>query len=209
MSKNPFLHDLPKPKKKITKIFLDILQFIVILLALVVVCYLFLVIPNQVDGDSMLPNFHDKELLLTNKIIQLIGDKKFMEKYDYNYKRGDVVIFQKPDHPDFIKRVIALPGDKIMIQGGYIYINGQKITEAYLPKDRQTRTYSFMSEGETKIVPEDQYFLMGDNRNNSKDSRFSDIGFVSREHLKGRVFLRYWPLDSFEVIKTGEINYSN
>lgn len=205
MAENPFLYDLPKQKKSVSKLFMDILQGVVIALALLVVAYLFLVIPNQVDGESMMPNFENNQLLLTNKIIQVIGDKKFMSKRDYNYKSGDVVIFQKPDHPDFIKRVIGLPGDEVMILDGRVHLNGKMITETYLPADRLSRTYSFMSEGETVVVPEGHYFLMGDNRNNSKDSRFSDIGFVSRAHIKGRVFVRYWPFDQFAWIGTGEI----
>ncbi|MCA9386001.1 signal peptidase I [Candidatus Dojkabacteria bacterium] len=209
MSENPFLHSLPRTKKGVGGFFMDALQAIVIVLALFVVSYLFLVIPNQVDGQSMEPNFHDNELLFTNKIIQIIGDKEFMKERNYNYRRGDVVIFQKPGHDDFIKRVIALPGDEIMIQSGKIYINNTEIHEMYIPDSPQwrTNTYSFISEGETKVVPIGHYFLMGDNRNNSKDSRFSDIGFVSREHIKGRVFLRYWPFEDFGFIGAGEIEY--
>ncbi len=209
MSKNQFIYDLPKPKKTVGKRLIDMMQLIVILLALFIVMYLFVFIPNQVDGQSMMPNFHDRELLFTNKIIQLIGEKEYIQKYNYNYQVGDVVIFQKPEHPDFIKRVIGIPGDKIMIQDGFVYRNGKKMIESYIPQDGNyiTHTYDFMEEGEVITVPEGFYFLMGDNRNNSKDSRFIDIGFVDRNWIKGKVVLRWWPLNRVGIIERGEIEY--
>ncbi len=202
---NPFIHDIPRPRKTFGKIVIDLLQGIVIVAAFIVITYLFLVIPTQVDGRSMEPTFLDRELLFTNKIIQLWGDTSLFQRFGYDYKRGDVVIFQKPGHDDFIKRIVGLPGDKIMIKNARVYINDKLVEEAYLPEGRVTRPYSFILEGETKIVPVDHYFLMGDNRENSKDSRFSDIGFVARDNLKGRVFLRYWPVKRFSVIPSGSL----
>jgi signal peptidase I len=203
---NPFVHDIPLPKKGIGTLLVDILQAVVVGFALLVVGYLFIFIPNQVDGDSMLPNFVNKQQLLTNKIIQLVGTTDIAKNYDY--KRGDVVIFQKPNHDDFIKRIIALPGDRIMIEDSFVYINGSRIYETYIPREFQTKTYTFLSEGEEKTVPQGHYFLMGDNRSNSKDSRFDDIGFVERRHIKGRVFLRWWPFEEFGLIKQGVIEYN-
>ena len=80
MTDNPFLYDLPTSKKTTGRWLIDILQVVVITIALLIIAYLFLVIPNQVDGSSMLPNCHDKELLFTNKMSQVIGDKDFMAK---------------------------------------------------------------------------------------------------------------------------------
>lgn len=205
VEENPFIHEIPIAKKKLSTWVVDILQAIVVALALLVVGYLFVFIPNQVDGDSMLPNFENKQQLLTNKIIQLIGTTNLAPNYDY--KRGDVVIFKKPDHDDFIKRVIAVAGDRIMFKNGEVYINGSKIKEHYLPDTTQTKTYSFLSEGQEKTIPEGHYFLMGDNRSNSKDSRFDDIGFVERKYIKGKVFLRWLPFDRFGIIKQGEIEF--
>lgn len=209
VSSNQFLYDLPKPKKSIGKRILDILQVIVVIFAVFIVLYLFVFIPNQVDGNSMLPNFRNRELLFTNKIIQQIGDKEYMADFDYNYKPGDVVIFQKPGNADFIKRVIGIPGDEIMITGGYIYRNGSKMIEYYIPRDERwtTYTYTTMSEGVPIIVPENHYFLVGDNRNNSYDSRFEGIGPVPREYIKGKVVLRWWPPSRIGIIKRGAIDY--
>ncbi|MBN1915811.1 signal peptidase I [Candidatus Dojkabacteria bacterium] len=198
---NPFLH-APTITTGSAGVVVDFIQTIVIALAIVVVIYLFIAIPNQVDGQSMEPNFYNNELLLTNKIIQYLGDTAIGENLEYNYKRGDVIIFKEPGKSDFIKRVIAKPGDTISIEEGKPVVNGKIIIEEYI--NEPTKGASFLAEGETKRVPEDSYFVMGDNRDNSKDSRFSDVGFVARKYIKGKVFLRYWPLNRFGIIETGK-----
>jgi len=180
------------------------MQTIVIALAICVFIYVFLAIPNQVDGQSMEPNFHNNELLLTNKIIQLIGDSGIGEKLHYNYQRGDVVIFQLPGHQDYIKRVIAIPGDTVKIENNHPVVNGKVIYEAYIPSTTLTEGGTFLVEGEEKQVPEEEYFVMGDNRQASKDSRFLDVGFVDRKYMKGKVFLRWWPLNRFGLISRGD-----
>ncbi len=197
---NPFIYN-PKIEKGKGGIVIDFIQTIVIALAIVVVIYLFIAIPNQVDGESMMPNFHNNDLLLTNKIIQFVGNTAIGEKFDYNYKRGDVIIFQEPGKPDLIKRIIAIGGDTISIENGHPIVNGKVILEDYIHEP--TYGNSFLNEGETKRVPEDSFFVMGDNRDNSKDSRFTDVGFVGRKYIKGKVFLRYWPIKDFGIINRG------
>lgn len=177
-------------------IFLDFIQTIVLALSLFVVIYLFLLQPHQVKGLSMLPNFHDKELLLTDKI-----------SYRFNLpQRGEVVIFKAPPGEpcaeiecEYIKRVIALPGEKVMIANQNIYVNGGKLEESYLPSNFVSNKGSFLTEGVEQIIPEGNYLLLGDNRSQSRDGR--EFGPIDKLNIVGKAWLRYWPLANFGVIK--------
>lgn len=200
---NPFYYDPPKENIK-GGVIVDIMQTIVIALAICVFIYVFLAIPNQVDGQSMEPNFYNNELLLTNKVIQLIGDTSLGDKLNYDYQRGDVIIFQLPDHPDFIKRIVAKPGDTIKIENNHPIVNGNVVYESYIPSTTKTLGGTFLREGEEKKVPEGYYFVLGDNREASKDSRSADVGFVERKYMKGKVFLRIIPFNRFGLIGRGE-----
>lgn len=198
------------PKKKIREnFFIDILQTVIVALTISVIIYLVIAIPNQVEGQSMEPNFYDKELLLTDKVIEWFGDSQIAHtlNLDYDYERGDVIIFHYADS-DLIKRVIAKGGDTIKISDNKVYINGRELDEKYIPTTTRTRLpssqFALFNEDETVTVPEGKYFLMGDNRESSKDSRFKDIGFISRNEIKGRVFFRYWPISKFGIIRRGE-----
>ena len=209
VDENPFIQK-PTIDKGKGGVLIDFIQTIVIALAIVVVIYLFIAIPNQVDGQSMEPNFFHNELLLTNKIIQFVGGTSLGERFDYNYKRGDVIIFQKPGHPDFIKRIIAVEGDLVSLEDGQVVVNGKIIDEKYI--DEPTLGGTFLDDGDPPIrvkdakdTPQiDSYFVMGDNRDNSRDSRFAEIAVIDRRDIKGKVFLRYWPLNKFGLIQTGE-----
>jgi signal peptidase I len=154
----------------------------------------------------MEPNFHNSELLLTNKVSSWLGETDFGKSIGLDYKRGDVVIFHESTI-ELIKRIIAGPGDTIRLHQGKIYINDKELIEKYLPEGQQTFAYAglyaFIQDNETKTVPEGSYFVMGDNRSNSKDSRFTDVGFVKRTDIRGRVLLKYWPLNEFEFIPQG------
>lgn len=202
-SDNPFFYDPPEDQIR-GGVIIDIMQTIVIALAIFVFVYIFLAIPNQVDGQSMEPNFYNNELLLTNKVIQYIGDKGIGQRLNYDYKRGDVVILKLPNNPDFIKRIIAGPGDTILIENNKVIVNGKALNEAYIPTTTRTEGGTFLKEDVEATVPQGHYFVMGDNRQASKDSRFSDVGFISRDYLKGKVFLRWWPLGRFGLIGTGD-----
>lgn len=180
---------------------LDILQTLVISLSICVVIYIFIATPNQIEGESMEPNFFAGEIILTNKLSEWLGPTQVGKQLGLDYNKGDVVVFQKPGYNDYLKRVIGIAGDKIKLQDGYVFINGQKLNEDYLPPATFTRGGSFLKEdGEEKVVPEGKYFVMGDNRANSHDSRYTDIGFVDRTWFKGKVILRYWPINKFTVI---------
>lgn len=204
LDKNPFIHEL-KIKTK-GSVVIDILQTVVLALAFSLFIYLVFLIPSQVEGPSMEPNFYNRELLFADRTVQWIGATPLgAGVYDYN--KGDVVIFDF-NGINLIKRVIATEGDTIRIENNKVFVNGTQLEEIYLPEGRVTTlpdsSRSTLREGEDNIVPENSYFLMGDNREISKDSRYSDVGFVERKQLKGRVFLRYWPVDKFGIIRPGE-----
>ncbi len=198
-----------KPKKKVFGVripyaILDALQTLIISLSICVVIYIFIATPNQIDGQSMEPNFYSGEIILTNKLSEWLGPTPLGKSLGLDYARGDVVVFQKPGYNDFLKRIIAVEGDTIKLKGGYVYVNGEKLIEDYLPPATFTRAGSYLKEDdEPKTVPEGRYFVMGDNRSNSHDSRYSDIGFVDRTWFKGKVILRYWPINKFAVISGG------
>lgn len=196
---NPFIQE--EITKKESNVFIDLLQTVVVALSICVVIYLFIATPNEVHGQSMEPTYYDGELLLTNKIVQLLGNTG-MQKIVGDYKRGDVVIFKHTlSQDDFIKRIIGVEGDSVMVKGGYVYVNGTQLDEPYLPEGRRTDASNFLQEGQVVKIPEDSYIVLGDNRGNSTDSRNNLVGFVKRSQLKGKVFFRYWPLDTFGVIK--------
>jgi len=180
----------------------ELMQSVVIAIALCVFIYLFLATPNQIDGQSMDPTFKHGEIVLTSKVHQWLGSTPFGKTLQLDYQRGDIVVFQKPGFNDFIKRVIALPGDTIQIKDGKVLVNSIQLNEDYLDASIFTKGGSFIDENDQpKVLGQDQYFLMGDNRSNSHDSRYVDIGFVKREWLKGKVLIIYWPLNRFWLVQ--------
>jgi signal peptidase I len=195
-------------KEKIIAVITDFIETTIVAVAISMVIYVFIAIPNKVGGQSMEPNFHDKELLMTNKTIQWIGDTRIGDKLGYDYTRGDVIIFNS-NGTDLIKRVIAKSGDKIKIEDGKVFINDKKLDEKYIPLDRRTRIIyedqALFLEGEEIIVPDQHYFVMGDNREYSKDSRYKEVGFINRDVVKGKVFLKYWPIKNFGLVKRGDL----
>lgn len=174
--------------------FLDFLETIVVSLAIFAVVYIFLFQPHQVDGRSMEPNFHNGEYILTDKLSYRIHPPK----------RGDVVVFHSPqdERNDFIKRIIGVPGDTVMVKGGYAYLNGTKLDETYINDPGQVLAGRFIREGETVEVAPGQYIVMGDNRLHSSDSR--EWGPVNLSGIVGRAFFRYWPFTEIGPVKTAE-----
>lgn len=155
-----------------------------------VVVYLFLMQPHQVKGNSMHPTFKDKEYLLTEKISYNRSDPSF----------GDVIVFKAPikENYDFIKRVVALPGETVMVEKGHVYINDKLLDEYYLSDDIVTNAGEFLTEGESYVVNTGEVIAFGDNREHSSDSR--EWGPVPNENIVGRVFFRYWPAGTIGVI---------
>ncbi|QMV40196.1 signal peptidase I [Cohnella cholangitidis] len=171
---------------------------------LVFVIRWFLVSPFIVDGQSMEPNFWDRERIIVNKIIYDIREPK----------HGEVIVFHVPSEGrDFIKRVIGVPGDKVKVEGDQVYINGQQVDETYLKgaydkahaqgvlynKQDDERANFPNNEFPDDVVPEGSVFVMGDNRSNSEDSRM--IGYVSMKEIVGRADLVFWPLKDFSLVK--------
>ena len=138
-----------------------------------------------VDGPSMRPTLQSAERLVVNKFI-------------YRFRapeRGEILVFRYPRDPsrDFIKRVIAVPGDTIEIKDGRVFVNQQLMNEPYiLSKTRGDYPLA--------TVPDGHIFVMGDNRNNSEDSRFADVGFVPFELVKGKAVLVFWPFSQFKSL---------
>ncbi|MCA9386581.1 signal peptidase I [Candidatus Dojkabacteria bacterium] len=184
-------------------IFVDILQSIAIAVVLSIFLYVFLVTPNEVDGPSMEPNYNDGDLLFTSKLHRWFNDTTIGDTFGFNYQRGDVVVFQKPGLSDFVKRVIAVPGDTIRIENGVYYVNGERLEEYYNLYNDLRRDGSFLREGDEAIqLGEDEYFLSGDNRNVSHDSRA--LGPIKDSWIKGKVIFRFWPLSEFGIAERGK-----
>lgn len=165
----------------------------VISLIIIVPIRHFLIQPFYVKGASMEPNFYDHEYLIIDEI-----------SYRFNEpKRGDIVVFRYPRNPQefFIKRVIGLPGEKINLKDGDIYVankenpNGIKLEEPYLSAG--LKTYSMTVESVS--LEGDEYYVLGDNRNSSKDSR--SFGPVKKSFIVGRVLLRGWPFNRATIFK--------
>lgn len=179
--------------RKIYVFLIDIVQTLLLAAAVFLVVYVFLFRPFQVNGDSMFPNFTDKEYILTNIVSLNFGTPK----------RGEVVVFKAPPEPekDFIKRVIGITGDRVKLDKGSVFLNGFRLDESrYLSSDVVTNPGSFLKEGVEVLVPQDRFIVMGDNRNYSSDSR--EWGFITKKDLIGKSFFVYWPPDKIGLIKS-------
>lgn len=186
--------------KKIFGFFFDILESIVVALAIFVVVYLFFYQPHQVKGASMEPNFHDGEYILTNK-------------YEYRFsepKRGDVIVFKSPQNAeiDYIKRIIGVPGDRVRLVNNHFFVNDIELKESYIAADLYTYYGSFLKEGTEIVVPKNHFFVVGDNRPRSSDSR--EWGPIDKSAIIGKSQLRYWPFTRFGLIPKVEFpSFSN
>jgi signal peptidase I len=166
------------------KSFVRDLVFSVLVAVLVIV---FVVQPVRVEGTSMLPHLHDGERIFVNK---------FIYRFD-RIERGDIVVFWYPNDPDksFIKRVIGLPGETVSIHEGVVHINGQPLDENYI----ESRYHGRLETMAPKFVQNHYYFVMGDNRDSSNDSR--QWGLVPEKYIYGKAIFRYWPPGNVGTIK--------
>jgi signal peptidase I len=159
-----------------------------LLVALVIKTFLFQAF--YIPSESMEPTLRPGDRVLVNKL-----------SYDFHsIRRGDVVVFKRPPAEaadpaikDLIKRVIGLPGDTVEQRGGKVFVNGRQLNEPYLTTDTGTTTNLPL-----QVVRPGQYFVLGDNRTNSKDSRF--IGAIPGSLIVGRAFVRVWPLSSIGLL---------
>ena len=182
--------------KGLAALFLDFVEVFVVALALFVIIYIFLFQPHEFKGKSMYANFNDGDYLLTDKV-----------SYRFRHiQRGDVIIFKAPRNEDYdyIKRVVGLPHERVKVQAGRVFINNTPLDEtSYLPASVYTRSGQVWQEGKELAVPDGEFFVMGDNRNHSSDSR--DWGTVPRKNIIGRAWCRYWPIKVIGLIPV--VNY--
>jgi signal peptidase I len=158
-------------------------------LALIIIVFLYQ--PVKVEGTSMAPLLSDQERIFINKFVYRFEP----------IQRGDVVVFWYPlDHSkSFIKRVVGLPGETVEIRQGAVYVNGKIVPEPYVPPQ-----YEDLSDFAQVRVPKDSYFVMGDHRISSNDSRV--FGSVGSQFIYGRAVFAYWPVDHFGSLSTTEAN---
>ena len=170
----------------------ELIKIVTISLIIIIPIRHFLIQPFYVKGASMEPNFHDSEYLIIDELSYELKTPK----------RGDIIVFRYPRNPQefFIKRVIGLPGEKVQIQDGMVFItnstnpNGIALDEPYLATG--TKTYG-LSDNDVITLGKDEYYVLGDNRNSSKDSR--SFGPVNKSFIIGRVLLRGWPFDKVKL----------
>jgi len=178
---------------------LELIKVVVISLAIIIPVRYYLIQPFYVKGASMEPNFYDKEYLIIDEISYRFSKPE----------RGDIIVFKYPRNPEeyFIKRIIGLPGEKVQIKDGFAYIYNQenplgvKLEETYLPAGE--KTYGLNEE--TITLSSSEYYVLGDNRNSSKDSR--SFGPVDKKLITGKVLLRGWPFDRVNVFSTPQYSY--
>jgi len=154
--------------------------------AIAIFIVVFVVQPVKVEGTSMQPRLVDQERIFVNRFIYRFQD----------IQRGDVVVFWYPKDrsKSFIKRVLGIPGDEVEIRNGIVYVNGARISEPYLKREFQ----DYKSFGKA-MVPAGQYFVLGDHRNSSNDSR--SWGFVAQNLIYGKAVFSYWPFSHAGVVE--------
>lgn len=175
--------------KSILKELMGWLLYIIIIVGAAYLIVTFVGQRTQVSGSSMETTLSD-------------GDQLIVDKMSYRFrdpKRYDIIVFPYRYEPNtyYIKRIIGLPGETIQIIDGYIYIDGEQLDEHYgneLMNDPGIAA-------EPVALGEDEYFVLGDNRNNSQDSRAVNVGVIHRKDILGRAWIRIWPLDSMGVIR--------
>lgn len=177
--------------KGIIDFVMDILETIVFIGSLFIVIYLFIAAPNQIKGASMEPTFLNGEYIMTNKITY-----RFRKPH-----RGDIIVFQSIRNPDidYIKRIIGLPGDKVEIKNSEVYVNDNLIVENYISEKTNLWDGGYIQENVPITVPENNVFVMGDNRPRSSDSR--EFGPIPIQSIIGQVFYRYFPTNKMGSMK--------
>jgi signal peptidase I len=161
------------------------LVVLALVIALLIKTFLFQAF--YIPSESMVPTLKVHDRVLVNKLSYKL----------HPVHRGDIVVFTAPPHADpgiddLVKRVVGLPGNTIEGRGGHVYIDNRLLKESYLPAG------SYTSDFGPRVIPKDSYWVMGDNRGNSKDSR--SFGAITKKQIVGRVFLRIWPLNRINIM---------
>lgn len=173
----------------------DWIKALLIAFILAFIIRTFIFSPIVVDGPSMLPTLHDRDKMIVNKLVYRISKPE----------RFDVVIFHATVQKDFIKRIIGLPGEHVMVEDGILYVNGQEVEESFTKEIEDSylfQTDDFRLEdipGGHDVIPDGYVFVLGDNRNNSTDSR--KIGLISMDEIVGKASLIFWPYNRIQMIK--------
>lgn len=173
----------------------DWLKAVVIALVLVALIRFFLFSPIIVDGPSMLPTLHDRDQMIVNKFTYRINEPK----------RFDIIVFHATKKKNYIKRIIGLPGEHVRIDNNQLYINDEPIDQPFMDKSMDDPSImiddDFQLEhilGNYDLIPEDHYLVLGDNRNNSTDSR--SIGLITKDQIVGKASIIYWPIKRIQII---------
>ncbi len=163
------------------------LRDLCISVVIAIVVILFLYQPVKVEGTSMMPSLIDQERIFINKFVYRFGFSQI--------SRGDMVVFWFPGDPtkSYIKRVIGVPGDTVEVNDGIVFVNSEPLAESYVP--REYRDHISMPR---RVIPQDQFFVLGDHRSSSNDSR--TWGMVPRHFIYGKAVFVYWPLDRIGVL---------
>lgn len=169
----------------IRELIIDSLKLIIVII-IILFLMLYVVSVTQVVGSSMSPTLKDEEVLILNK---------FQYRF-FDIKRGDIVSLDYEDTKYLIKRIIGLPGETVKIVNNQLYINDKIYEEEYLANDLNYDDFSLTDLGYSKI-PENMYLVLGDNRENSLDSR--EIGLIKKEDINGKISLRIWPINKIKL----------
>ena len=186
MEREERLQNLSSSEKKMRELF-GWVAYIVVLVCTVHLTVTYVGQRTVVAGDSMLNTLHDKDNLIIDKVSYRFRDPERYEIIVFPYRHAEETFY--------IKRIIGLPGETVQIKDGYVYINEQKLEETFGREVIRADRYGQAAEPIT--LGEDEYFVLGDNRNESADSRETSVGILKREDLIGRAWVRIWPLDSF------------
>lgn len=176
-------------EKSILREILGLLLYLAIVLAITFIVVTFVGQRTEVNGMSMFPTLTDGDNLIVEKISYRINEPE----------RFDIIVFPYPgdEKVHYIKRIIGLPGETVQITNGDIYIDGEILEEDY---GYEPMTNAGMA-SDPVVLSDDEYFVLGDNRNNSQDSRYGVVGNIKREDIVGKAWMRIWPLKSFGVLK--------
>ncbi|GGB30053.1 signal peptidase I [Virgibacillus dakarensis] len=176
----------------------DWLKALLIALGLALIVRTFFFAPIVVDGPSMQPTLHNGDQMIVNKFVYNISEPD----------RFDIVVFHATDKKDFIKRVIGLPGEHVAVKDEVLYIDGEPVDEPFLEEQKENLepqevlTDDFRLEdlpGNDTTIPDGYVLVLGDNRDNSTDSRI--LGLISEDQIVGKTSLVYWPFDRFRLLK--------
>lgn len=188
-----------KISNSIKEFFLEFFKIVIISLAIVVPIRYFLIQPFYVKGASMEPSFHDYEYLIVDEI-----SFRFRQP-----QRGEIIVFRSPNNPGnyFIKRIIGLNNERVVIKNGEVYIYNQNFSQGFKLDESSYLPAGLKTSGNVDLtLSEDEYFVLGDNRNSSLDSR--SFGPISRKSIIGRVWLRGWPLNQFSKFEIPNYVYN-